>query len=422
MTRGKLPASGGRHAYQIGSVAVAALFCSTAVALAGGFAVREQSAEFQGMSFAGSAAMGGGIGSMFWNPAATATKEGFNTESNYSLIIPDAEVHTKAGTGTPGVGNDSGNIAGLAIVPASYMTYQFKNYDPNLFVGLGINSPFGLTTEPENGNYKGAFLGRTSHLLTINFNPTLAYRVSPAITVGAGLQVMYASGQFKFAVPAAGFPSAGFEGNDIAIGATAGINLALAPGSNIGLGYRSRMTEKLEGTYFQPGTSVNASVDLKLPDIVTLSLRQAVAPNMRLLGTVEWSHWGVFDELRVKAQGLTDRVIDARWSDSWLFSVGGEYDLNRALTLRTGVGYEISPVDDPTKRIIGIPDSDRIWVSLGASYRYSESTTIDFAYTHIFLEDSELRRTTLAQTGSLPVVADVEAKTDIISVAVKTRW
>ena len=158
MTRGKLPASGGRHAYQIGSVAVAALFCSTAVALAGGFAVREQSAEFQGMSFAGSAAMGGGIGSMFWNPAATATKEGFNTESNYSLIIPDAEVHTKAGTGTPGVGNDSGNIAGLAIVPASYMTYQFKNYDPNLFVGLGINSPFGLTTEPENGNYKGAWL------------------------------------------------------------------------------------------------------------------------------------------------------------------------------------------------------------------------------------------------------------------------
>jgi long-chain fatty acid transport protein len=406
----------------MGTVAFAALVSSAAVAVAGGFAVREQSTEFQGMSFAGSAAMGGGIGSMFWNPAATANKEGFNTESNYALIIPDAEVHTKAGTGTPGVGNDSGNIAGLAVVPASYMSYQFKNFDPNLFVGLGINSPFGLTTEPENNNYKGAFLGRTSHLFTINFNPTLAYRLNSAITIGAGLQVMYASGQFKFAVPAPGLPSAGFEGNDISVGATAGINFAPAAGTNIGLGYRSRMNEKLEGTYFQPGTSVNASVDLKLPDIVTLSLRQAVAPNMRLLGTVEWSHWARFDELRVKAQGLSDRVIDARWSDSWLFSVGGEYDVNKALTLRTGVGYEISPVDDPTKRIIGIPDSDRVWASIGASYKYSESTTIDFAYTHIFLDDAELRRKTLVQTGSLPVVADVEAKTDILSVALKTRW
>ncbi len=417
----------------MGTVAFAALVSSAAVAVAGGFAVREQSTEFQGMSFAGSAAMGGGIGSMFWNPAATANKEGFNTESNYALIIPDAEVHVKSATSfnqqlpqglVNTLGNDSGSIAGLAVVPASYMTYQFKNYDPNLFVGLGINSPFGLTTEPDNNNYKGALLGRTSHLFTINFNPTIAYRVNPVVTVGAGLQVMYASGQFKFMVPT-GFgvyPSAGFEGNSFGVGATAGINFAPAPGTNIGLGYRSRMTEKLAGDYFQPGAATtNASVDLKLPDIVTLSLRQAVAPNMRLLGTVEWTNWSVFDELRVghKSNGAADSVIDARWSDSWLFSVGGEYDVNQALTLRTGIGYEISPVDDPTKRIVGIPDSDRIWTSIGASYKWSQSTTIDLAYTHIFLDDASLKRTSL--TG-VAITADVQASTDIISVALKTRW
>lgn len=428
MTRRKQPASG-RHAYQIGSFAVAALLCSTAVTLAGGFAVREQSAEFQGMSFAGSAAMGGGIGSMFWNPAATATKEGFNTESNYSLIIPDAEVHTKAGTDARlgRLGSDSGSIAGIAVVPASYMTYQFKNYDPNLFVGLGINAPFGLTTEPDNSNYKGAVLGRTSHLFTLNFNPTIAYRVNPAITIGAGLQVMYSSGQFKFAALGPGgvlLPgSSGFEGNDISVGATAGINFSPAAGTNIGLGYRSQMTQTLEGDFFSPavGGTVGANVELKLPDIVTLSLRQAVAPNMRVLGTVEWTQWSRFDELRVKSanSGVTLAAIPANWSDSWLFSVGGEYDVNRALTLRTGVGYEISPVDDPTKRIVGIPDSNRIWASIGASYKYSASTSIDFAYTHIFLEDAELRRTSLQ---GLAVVADVEAKTDILSVALKTRW
>ena len=38
----------------------------------GGFAVREQSAEYQGMSFAGNAAAGGGLSGMFWNPAVAA--------------------------------------------------------------------------------------------------------------------------------------------------------------------------------------------------------------------------------------------------------------------------------------------------------------------------------------------------------------
>ena len=183
------------------------------------------------------------------------------------------------------------------------------------------------------------------------------------------------------------------------------------------------MTQTLDGQFFSPavGGTVAADVELKLPDIVTLSLRQAVAPNMRLLGTVEWTHWSRFDELRVKSanSGATLAAIPANWSDSWLFSVGGEYDVNQALTLRTGVGYEISPVDDPTKRIVGIPDSDRIWASIGASYKYSASTTVEFAYTHIFLEDAELRRTSLQ---GYAVVADVEARTDILSVALKTRW
>jgi long-chain fatty acid transport protein len=407
----------------LGSVAVVALIAVSATASAGGFAIREQSVESQGASFAGSAAGGGGLSGMFWNPAITATKDGMNSDSNYSLIVPNAEIHVDKAHSHPALGAfaaDSGNIAGVAVVPASYFNYQFKNFDPNLYIGLGINSPFGLTTEPENPNYGGAVLGRTSKLFTMNFNPTLAYKITPAISIGAGLQVMYADGSFKFAAGLPNAPTAGFEGNDIAVGFTAGINLNPVAGTNIGLGYRSRMNEKLEGSFFAPGVILNANVDLKLPDIVTLSIRQAIAPNMRLLGTVEWTNWSVFEELRVKRQGASDIAIPANWSDSWLFSVGAEYDMNRALTLRTGVGYEISPVDDPTKRIVGIPDSDRIWASLGGSYKWTESTTIDFAYTHIFLKDESLRRTSVA--AGLPVVADVEAKTDILSVALKTKW
>jgi long-chain fatty acid transport protein len=396
-------------------------------ASAGGFAIREQSVESQGASFAGSAAFGG-LSSMYWNPAAAANKDGLNFDSNYSVILPKAEITTKAGTTVPGgTGNSSGDIGSPALVPASYANYQFANYDPNLYLGLALNSPFGLTTEPENSAYKGAVLGRTSRLFTLNVNPNLAYKLNPSLTVGAGVQMMYANGTFKFATGLPTGSSTGFEGTGVAFGATAGLMYTPTTSTSIGLGYRSRMTEKLEGNFYLGNINFNtaAKAEIKLPDIVTLSLKQAVSSNTRLLGTIEWSNWSRFDELRVTrttgpAAGGTLAVIDAKWTDGWFFSLGGEYDVNNLLTLRTGLGYEISPVDDPTKRIAGIPDSDRIWASIGASYKWSDTTSFDLAYTHVFLKDAELDRR--AAVTNFRVLADTTASTDIVSVGMKMKF
>jgi long-chain fatty acid transport protein len=420
---------------KLGSVAVLALVATASSAFAGGFALREQSVESQGASFAGSAAFGG-LSSMFWNPSAAANKDGFNTESNFAFIVPNAQNTITSATGsTPGrqtaldaLGADSGNMSKKAVVPASYLSYQFKNYDPNLFLGLGINSPFGAVTEP--GKYKGEFLGRTADFFSVNLNPNIAYRVAPGLTVGVGMQVMYASGELKFAsylsplAPTVN-PSTGFKGTDISVGATAGVTYKPVEGTTIGLGYRSRITSHLSGNYYtnasilNPTLSQSASVDIKLPDIVTLSFKQAITQQVRVMGTVEWSNWSRFDEMRIKSQtGSTLNVIDSKWSDGYFFSLGGEYDVSNTLTVRTGVAYEISPVDDPTKRLSGLPDSNRIWASLGGTYKWSESLAVDLAYTHIFLKDETLVRTTQGMTFQ----GDVKAKTDILSVALKHKW
>ena len=164
---------------------------------AGGFAIREQSVSSQGASFAGNAA-GGDLSSMFWNPAAAALKNGTNSESHNSLIIPRAEINiTSATHANPALngainsgafGNNSGDIGSIAVLGSSYFSHQFINYDPNLFLGIAMNSPFGLKTDLDRNfdNYKGAVVGRESKLLTMNVSPTLAYRVSPTLMVGAG--------------------------------------------------------------------------------------------------------------------------------------------------------------------------------------------------------------------------------------------
>lgn len=415
--------AGGVAAVAWGAVAVAAAGVPFGSAEAGGFAIREQSGQYQGLSFAGDAS-GGALSSMFWNPAATAVLPGFNTESAYSLVVPDAQVtvtSNNVGLTDPPFPR-SADIAHSAIVGASYASYQLAGYSPDLYIGVGLNSPFGLATKPDDLSYQGSLLARTSKLLTVNLNPNVAYRVAPGVIIGAGVQVQYADGTFKFAAGSPFARSAYFEGDDVAFGATAGILLQPAAGTSVGLGWRSQLTHKLEGEFGTAGgASVSATAQLDLPDIVTLSLTQALAPNLRLLGTVEWSHWSRFKELRVNRSVGPDLVIDADWSDGWFFALGGEYDYSRALTLRAGAAYEISPVDSPEKRIVAIPDSDRIWVSAGLSYKWSETTTLDLAYTHVFLEDSRFDRSVIGAPGS-SIRGDVDASVDIITLGVKMKW
>ena len=408
---------------------------------AGGFAIREQSASSQGASFAGSAA-GHDLSSMYWNPAAVGVKgPGLHSESHYSLIVPRADVTVETYGGAPvgltGLASESGNIGKLAIVGASYGSYQLSE---KLFVGFGMNSPFGLVTEPENQTYAGAELGRTTKLLTLNANPIVGYKVTRGVTVAVGFQAQYADGRLKFATGFPGGPTTGFEGDDWAFGGTAGILLQPSSGTSIGLGYRSRLTHTLEGDLFTKGSFLTRGAELKskaeaeinLPDIVTLSMSQALSSNMRIMGTVEWSNWSRFEELTVVSQEATGTIfgpvaagqnvatIDAGWDDGWFFSLGGEYDVMPNVTMRAGVAYEISPVQEAEQRVLGIPDSDRVWLSLGATTQITQSTTIDLAYTHIFLKDGDFNRTTLG--AGTPITGNVEASTDIVSVSMKTKW
>lgn len=426
----------------------AAAALSIGPAEAGGFAIREQSASSQGASFAGNAA-GYDLSSMFWNPAAVSVKgPGLNTESHYSLIVPRADITVESINGTPVAVTpfasiaESGNIASPAVSGASYGAYQLSE---NLFVGMSLTSPFGLSTEPDNNSYLAAGLGRSTKLLTVNANPIVGYKIAPGITIAAGFQAQYADGELKFATGGPFGPSSGFEGDDWAFGGTAGILIQPSPSTSIGLGYRSRLSHTLEGDFYTNGSLFTAGqaivskaeADINLPDIVTLSLRHAIASNVRVLATVEWSNWSRFEDLTVVSQentftvfnlfeispattaGSTIASIPAGWDDGWFFSLGGEYDAMQNLTLRAGVAYEVSPVREANQRILGIPDSNRLWLSFGATTQITQSMTVDVAYTHIVMDDAPFDRTSFLGVN---FQGNVDAATDILAVSMKTRW
>jgi long-chain fatty acid transport protein len=240
-------------------------------AIAGGFAVREQSATHQGSSFAGSAA-GNDLSSMFWNPAAVTNKAGINSESHGALIIGNSEINATAGNGLRfGLEPNSGNIAQSALVTTSYFNYQLS---PSLYVGLSMNAPFGLTTKPDNDPYYGSLFARTSKLLTINATPTVGYKVMPGVSVAAGVQVQYI--QAKLSRRGIQGEVGTVEGDDVAFGFTAGLMLEPAKGTKIGVGFRSSIAHRLAGDFNLSNNgfaTADITAEADMPELVTVSLR-----------------------------------------------------------------------------------------------------------------------------------------------------
>jgi long-chain fatty acid transport protein len=117
--------------------------------------------------------------------------------------------------------------------------------------------------------------------------------------------------------------------------------------------------------------------------------------------------------------------LDFQWHDGWFFALGAEYDLSPKVTLRTGVAYEISPIQNASERLLQLPDADRWWASLGGTYKWSDTMSFDFAYTHIFVEDADVDRFPSSTNPSLAVLrlmGTAESSVDIISASIKTRW
>src|SRR5262245_63662596 len=159
-----------------------------ATAHAGGFAVREQPTTFLGTAFAGAAA-GGDISSMYWNPAAAAAVPGCSSASSYTLVLGRSDETAESGllTSVPGV-DRSTDVGSDGLVPASYLACQLSD---RLFAGVALNSEFGLLTKPDDRAWAGSPIAITSKIFTGNLNPTLAYKLTPGLTVGVGLQVEY---------------------------------------------------------------------------------------------------------------------------------------------------------------------------------------------------------------------------------------
>lgn len=395
--------------------------------LAAGFFVQEQSVSGQGAAFAGAAADPRDASILFYNPAGMTELSGASASVEASLIKPRADFSNNGSTaGLAGgpqaayAGSNGGNPFGLEAVPAIYAATpvdKAKHY----WVGLSVTAPFGLSDKYASGWF-GRYDSTSSSLQDIDISPVIAAKLSPELSAGGGVDIQHVDAKLESALPCpnaalgcgAAFSPASdgmssLKGSSWATGFNAGVLWQPQPTTNIGAYYRSAITQDVKGNVTITGLSgalaggngVQAgSINLNLPNIAGLSVAQDVGDRLKLLGSYNWFGWSKFKQIDVHFDnGAPDNVTPEDFKNSYSLALGAEWKQTDDLTLRTGVQFDQTPTTN-AERNTRLPDSNRYWLSLGASYAFTKNFSIDAAATHIFMSKANVNVTDTIYGGT----------------------
>ncbi len=379
---------------------LAALFAASG-AQAAGFALIEQSASGMGNAYAGGSAAAEDASTVFFNPAGMTYINGTQVVGALHLIKPSAEFNNNgsiAGTARP-LGGAGGDLGDLAFVPNFYLVTDIV---PSVKLGLGINAPFGLKTEYDEG-WIGRFQALKSEVKTININPAVAFKVNDQLSLGFGVSAMWAQAELTKAVNiGAAERFAKVKGEDWGFGFNMGAIYQATADTRIGVAYRSKVDQHLEGDSSSTFTGLDAvpnfalntkvSAAVALPENFSVSAFSKVDDKWDLMGDVTWTKWSRFKELRVVREngtGSTLTFTPENWHNTMRYSIGTSYHYNDALKLRAGLAYDEEAIDDQF-RTARIPGNDRKWLSFGASYQVTPAGKMDIGYAHLFISDATI--------------------------------
>ncbi|MCX8070780.1 MAG: outer membrane protein transport protein [Thermodesulfovibrionales bacterium] len=414
-------------------VSFMAVFVSFNQAYGAGYALIEQGVSGLGNAYAGGAASALDATTIFYNPAGLTRFNSPQIVAGGHLIIPSAKFTNEGSThvlqsrtGVP-LRGDNGDDAGVtAFVPNLYYSMPIGQ---KLSFGIGINSPFGLETDYGN-TWVGRYHAIKSAMMTININPTIAYKVTDQLSLGAGVSIQYIKAELTNAIDFGTMDALGvfapikiglmpqmadgfvkLKGDSWGLGFNIGALYEFNKDTRVGIQYRSKIKQKLKGDAEFSGVpsalgplpvfkNGGISAEVTLPDSASASFYHDINQQWAVMADVTWMGWRTFDELRIKFDNpaQADAVTTTKWTNAMRYSAGLSYKPIDRLTLRTGVAYDETPISEAKYRTPRIPDTNRTWIAFGAGYKFSDKINLDCGYVHIFFGNSE--------TDKLPVGED----------------
>ena len=425
------------------SLLATAMLLAAGGANAAAFQLAEVSTSGLGRAYAGEAAIADNAAVIATNPALMTVFKRAQFSTGGVYINSKVDMRGDVATNIKALANkgQKGSASKNDVVPEAFIPnlYFVTPVNDKLALGAGMNVNFGLKSEYGRGYDAGLFGGETK-LSTINLNFSGAYRVTQGLSVGLGLNAVHAkakldrtAGILKKTVDevqrqnkdalklvpqlnnAADYLKTGKSVVQLqdksawGFGWNAGLMYQFNENNRMGLAYHSAVD--IDFTDYT-ATSLQAnkfgkesSLTLRLPDYVEFSGLHQVTNRFAIHYSYKYTHWSHLNKLYARSNdGKTAFEKELQYSNSSRVAFGGTYDIDDKLTLRAGVAYDQAA--SRHYRSASIPDTDRTWYSLGATYKFTPHLSVDFGYAYLkgkkvnFKEEAKLAQDQLITTAN----------------------
>ena len=378
--------------------------------MAEGYQINTLSAKQLGMGHTGTA-LKLGSESMIFNPAAL----GF---SDRTLDISGSVTGIKAIATADYNGGKYQTKNGISTPMA--INASFRIYD-NFQAGISFYTPYGSAIDWTK-DWPGAELNQKVNLKVFTVQPTFAWRITPKLSVGAGLMISWGnvnldkalvSGRsFDALMGAMGVPSnlgesaaasVNLKGtSDVALGANVGIMYDINSKWTVGADFRTRMQMKVPAGVAQVdyatetarkvleqkvGLINEANFSAAMPCPYVLNVGASFKPDERLTlaADVQLTGWKTYRTLNIEfPDNIQDfsQHITKDYRNAMAYKIGAQYALTDRFDLRAGLMIDTTPVNknyyNPET-----PGMTKIEPTVGFSFRPIERLSIDFSFMYI---------------------------------------
>ena len=381
---------------------------------AGGLGLYEVGSPDLGTASAGRAALAEDASTAWGNPAGMTRLEGSQVLFGLQPLIITTEFDTGAGTTTPGT--DGGNAGGFVPTGGVYGVYSIL---PELKVGASLNSYVGGSISYDD-DWVGRYYSTEAEILTFNFNPVIAYRVLPWLSLGAGFSVQWATVKSEAAINNAldQLPDGRlkYEDTNFGFGGNFGALVEIDERTRAGVTYRSRVDHGFDdvpsfaqvGPTLQSvlaGTGVlgaNLGLDVTVPQEVMVSAFRQVTDDLALMGNFGWQSWSQFGTYSVSLASAPPRnlAVDAGFDNTFHGAAGLHYRLGAPTLLQLGFAYDSSALTE-ANRGPALPLDRQLRFAAGVLYDITDDYRISFAYQYANLGSAPIDTTRGPLAGTL---------------------
>lgn len=362
---------------------------------AAGIILYELATPDLGLASAGYAARADDASTVFKNPAGMSRLDGAQVQAGLQATYGSVEFSPNSQT-SPTLGTEDGGNA-IGWLPGSSL-FLVEPLGESWRVGFGMLSYFGLASSFED-NWVGRYYVQKSALLGITLMPSVSFKATEWLSLGAGLNAMYGYLNTEMAVnnnPLGGpfnTPDGQLKLNDRTwgFGANVGVLIQAGDKTRFGVTYLSAVDLDFKDTPSFTGLGpvlglvpslANPSelnLGMTVPQSVMISVHHQLNDQWALMADAGWQDWSRFGNVEVGVEGAGTVTANLKYQDTWHGAVGAQFRGSEKWLFSGGVAFDSSAVNN-ADRTIALPVGQNWRFGLGAQYQISETVNLGAAY------------------------------------------